>query len=67
LSPFVQNDNTLHDRTRGKISAPTTENAKHFALLEKLKKTVGAGAVLCLRSSPLPLSKSAVALPIWEI
>jgi predicted AAA+ superfamily ATPase len=63
----IERNMTLYPIEIKKTSAPTAESAKHFALLEKLKKTVGAGAVLCLRSSPLPLSKSAVALPIWEI
>ena len=63
----IERNMTLYPIEIKKTSAPTAESAKHFALLEKLKKTVGAGAVLCLRSSPLPLSKNAVALPIWEI
>jgi len=63
----IERNMTLYPIEIKKTSAPTAESAKHFALLEKLKKTVAAGAVLCLRSSPLPLSKSAVALPIWEI
>jgi len=63
----IERNMTLYPIEVKKTSAPTADNAKHFALLEKLKKPVGTGAVLCLCPSPLPLSKSAVALPVWEV
>ena len=63
----IEKNMTLYPIEVKKTSAPSAENAKHFALLEKLKKPVGMGAVLCLRSSPLPLGKSAVALPVWGV
>jgi predicted AAA+ superfamily ATPase len=63
----IERNMTLYPIEVKKTSAPTPDSAKHFALLEKLKKPLGAGAVLCLRPSPLPLGKSAVALPVWEI
>jgi len=63
----IERNMTLYPIEVKKTSAPTADSTRHFALLEKLKKPVGYGTVLCLRSSPLPLSKNATALPVWEI
>jgi len=63
----IERNMTLYPIEVKKTSAPIADNARHFALLEKLKKPVGYGAVLCLRPSPLPLNKNATALPVWEI
>jgi len=63
----IERNMTLYPIEVKKTSTPSADSARYFALLEKLKKPVGTGAVLCLRPSPLPLNKNAVALPIWEI
>ena len=64
---IIERNMTLYPIEVKKTSAPTVEAAKHFALLEKLKKPVGAGAVLCLRPSALPLNGNVTALPLWGI
>jgi len=63
----IEKNGILYPIEVKKSSAPGTESVKQFIHLEKLKKPVGMGAVLCLRHSPLPLNKNVVALPVWEI
>jgi len=63
----IERNMTLYPIEVKKTSAPTAESAKQFVHLQKLKKPVGMGAVLCLRPSPLPLNKDAVALPVWDV
>jgi len=50
-----------------KTSVPSSDHIKSFNLLSKLDKPAGAGAVLCLRPSVLPLNKNIIALPVWGI
>ena len=64
---IIERNMTLYPIEVKKTSAPALDSAKHFGILEKLKRPVGTGAVLCLRSSPLPLNEKVNALPIWEI
>jgi predicted AAA+ superfamily ATPase len=63
----IEQDMTLYPIEVKKTSAPGADSAKHFPLLEKLKKPVGTGAVLCLRPSALPLNDNAIAMPVWGI
>ena len=63
----IEKNMTLYPIEVKKTSVPTADSAKQFAHLEKLKKPVCMGAVLCLRPSPLPLNKNVIALPIWEL
>ena len=63
----IEKNMTLYPIEVKKTSAPVADNAKQFIHLEKLKRPVGMGAVLCLRSSPLPLNNNVIALPVWEI
>jgi predicted AAA+ superfamily ATPase len=63
----IEQNMTLYPIEVKKTSAPTTDSVKNFPLLEKLKKPVGTGAVLCLRPSALPLNDKTIALPIWGI
>ena len=58
---------TLYPIEVKKTSAPSSGDAKNFSLLSKLNKPVGTAAVLCLRSSALPLKEKTVAVPVWEI
>jgi predicted AAA+ superfamily ATPase len=63
----IERNMTLYPIEVKKTSAPTADCVKHFPLLEKLKKPVGPGAVLCLRPTALPLNKKTIALPVWGI
>ncbi|MCL2765919.1 MAG: ATP-binding protein [Treponema sp.] len=64
---IIEKNMTLYPIEVKKTSAPVEENARQFIHLEKLKKPIGMGAVLCLRSSPLPLNRHTVAWPVWEV
>ena len=37
---------------------------RQFAVLDKLRKTIGPGAVLCLVERDIPLSQSVTAVPV---
>ena len=63
----IEKNMTLYPIEVKKTSAPTADSARQFVHLQKLKKPVGMGTVLCLHPSPLPLNKDAVALPIWDV
>jgi hypothetical protein len=46
---------------------PGLNDCKSFKELDKLKKKVGLGAVLCLKSERLAISREVVSIPVWEI
>lgn len=46
-----------------KTASPTLAAAQHFAVLAKLDKQVGHGAVICLRETDVPLSREVDAVP----
>jgi predicted AAA+ superfamily ATPase len=64
---LIEENGMLHPVEVKKTAAPTLSDAKNFAFLQKLKKPIGKGAILCLRNSPLPLSEKIMAAPIWNI
>lgn len=47
-----------------KTATPSKTASKHFAMLEKLGKHVGHGAVLCLSTTTIALSADVTAIPI---
>ena len=50
-----------------KTASPGAGDYKSFKELQKLKKKIGIGAVLCLKNERIALSKEAVSIPVWEI
>ena len=64
---IIERNMTLYPIEVKKTSVPTADNAKNFSLLEKLKKPVGIGAILCLRPSALPVNQKVIALPVWDV
>jgi len=61
----IEQNMTLYPIEVKKTSSPSVESVKNFRLLEKLKKPIGHGALLCLRTSPLPLTDQVTAIPVW--
>lgn len=47
-----------------KTASPSRTASKHFPVLEKLKKRVGHGAVICFVEKDVPLSQDVTAVPI---
>ncbi|MCL2043702.1 MAG: ATP-binding protein [Treponema sp.] len=64
---IIERNMTLYPIEVKKTSVPQAESAKYFALSEKLGKSAGTGAVLCLRQSALPLNKNVIAWPVWDV
>lgn len=47
-----------------KTASPSHNSKRHFAVLEKLGKPMGPGAVLCFVARHIPLSQQVVAIPV---
>lgn len=60
---LLEQDNTLYPVEFKKTASPTLAAAQHFAVLAKLDKQVGHGAVICLRETDVPLSREVDAVP----
>ncbi|MCL2481466.1 MAG: ATP-binding protein [Spirochaetaceae bacterium] len=63
----LEQDGTLYPIEIKKTMNPGSDDCKCFKELNKLKKKVGLGAVLCLKTERLAISREAVSIPIWEI
>lgn len=60
---LLEQDNTLYPIEFKKTASPTLAAAQHFAVLTKLDKQVGHGAVICLRETDIPLAREVDAIP----
>ena len=60
---FHVND-TLYPVEVKKSASPRPEHTQSFKALDRLKKPVGHGAVVCLIDRPLPLDRQTEALPV---
>jgi len=50
-----------------KTATPSMADTRSFDVLNKLKKDIGEGAILCLRGNMVPLSRKVTAIPVWEV
>ncbi|MHB8902426.1 MAG: hypothetical protein ACYC6Y_27005 [Thermoguttaceae bacterium] len=50
-----------------KTTAPGKKDIRHFSMLDQFKLPQGAGAVLCLTPSPMPITDTVWALPFGQI
>lgn len=60
----IEVGDTLYPVEFKKTASPSTGAARQFAVLEKLGKTVGPGAVLCFVERDIPLSSQVTAVPV---
>ncbi|MCL2805920.1 MAG: ATP-binding protein [Treponema sp.] len=63
----LEQDGALYPIEIKRTMNPNPGNCKSFKELEKLKKKIGLGAVICLKPERLALSREVVSIPIWEI
>ncbi len=63
----VEANGRLHPIEVKKTATPGLTDSKNFAVLKKLKKEIGEGAVLCFRQDIVPLSREVTAVPVWNI
>ena len=60
----IEVGDTLYPVEFKKTASPSAGAARQFAVLEKLGKTVGPGAVLCFVERDIPLSSQVTAVPV---
>ena len=64
---ILEKNMTLYPIEVKKTTMPNSNDYQSFKVLKNLKKEIGVGAVLCLRTERTPLSREVVSIPIWEI
>lgn len=63
----IEQNNVLYPIEFKKTANPNKTASKHFPVLEKLGKTMGHGAIICLREKNIPLTKKVDAIPVSYI
>jgi len=64
---IIEQNGILYPLEVKKTATPSQKDIRNFSILNKLNKPIGEGAIICLRSSWLPLSDKITAIPVWEI
>jgi hypothetical protein len=64
---LIEQDNALYPVEFKKTASPSKNALRHFKVLQKLKRNIGPGAVVCLKESVVPLSSEVVSIPISHI
>ena len=64
---ILEQNGTLYPIEIKRSMNPSLADCKNFKELEKLKKKIGLGAILCLKNERIALSRDVVSIPIWEI
>ena len=67
IDVILEENGMLYPIEIKKTSNPGPNDYQSFPELAKLKKKTGLGAILCLKSERMPLSREVVSIPIWEI
>ncbi|GBR75083.1 ATPase [Candidatus Termititenax aidoneus] len=64
----LEKNRTLYPIEVKKTAAPDSRDVRHFRTLERFKKNIGTGAVLCLYGQTIALPRQdALSVPVWEI
>lgn len=61
---LIESGDTLYPVEIKKTASPSQNARRQFGMLDKLGKTIGPGAVLCLVERDIPLSQSVTAVPV---
>jgi len=61
---LIEQGNTLYPIEIKKTATPSTTDTRHFQVLQKLGKTIGHGAVICLKEQAVPLNTQVTAVPL---
>lgn len=64
---IIEQDGTLFPIEIKKSGTPDKNAIKHFSVLEKTKKTIGTGNVICLSKDILPIDEKNWYVPVWLI
>jgi predicted AAA+ superfamily ATPase len=64
---LIVRDDAIHPLEFKKSASPGRDAVRHFGLLGRLDRPVGAGGVVCLAESSLPLAEGVVTIPVGAI
>ncbi len=64
---ILEANDTLYPFEMKKSAAPGRNASRHFRLLAKTKKEIGAGGVICMTDSLYPIDENNYYIPIWLI
>lgn len=64
---LILQDDVIYPLEVKKTASPTRGDASHFKALTKLGRTVGAGGVICLAASSVPLGEDVSVIPVGAI
>jgi predicted AAA+ superfamily ATPase len=61
---LIESGDTLYPVEIKKTASPSQNASRQFGVLDKLGRTIGIGAVLCMVERDIPLSQSVTAVPV---
>jgi uncharacterized protein len=61
---IISQDGKLFPLEFKKTASPKKDDVRHFQVLEKLSMPMGPGGIVCLAKNSLPLTPTAVSIPI---
>ncbi|MCT4612311.1 MAG: ATP-binding protein [Clostridia bacterium] len=64
---IIEENNELSPIEIKKSSNPKKDAIKHFSILDKTKKNVGMGNVICLSQDLIPIDRSNYIVPVWLV
>lgn len=64
---IIETNNTLYPFEMKKSASPGKESVRHFHIIEKTKKDIGMGGVICMTDSVYPIGGKNYYLPVWLI
>ena len=64
---IIEANDTLYPFEMKKSAAPGKDSVRHFRVLEKTKKEIGAGGVVCMADSFYPIDGKNYYIPAWLI
>lgn len=64
---LIVRDDAIHPLEFKKSTSPGRDSVRHFGLLTRLDRPVGAGGVVCLTELSLPLVEGVVTIPVGAV
>lgn len=64
---IIEQNDTIHPFEIKKSAAPGVDSIKHFSVLEKTKKKIAHGGVICMTDSVYPIDRNNSYIPVWII
>ena len=64
---LIEQDGKLYPLEFKKTASPNFNAVKNFSALEYLHQPLGPGALICLKSTDVPLSREVISLPVSYI